>query len=109
MICCAVFFILMIGPVAVSQSNSIKEVPNPQGTWKNKSAGPTDQNDGQIIVNTDLVALTVSVVDAHGRDVAGLVKDNFRITDNRMPQEISFFSRADLPVSIGVVFDILVR
>jgi Ca-activated chloride channel family protein len=57
-------------------------------------------------VNTDLVTLTVSVTDNHGRYVSGLDKKDFTISDNKAPQEISFFSDVDSPASVGIVFDV---
>ena len=92
--------------MAAAQSKSAKEVPDSQGSSQTESARPTVQNDGQIIVNTDLVTLTVSVTDSHGRYVSGLDKKDFTISDNKVPQQIAFFSDADLPVSVGIVFDV---
>ncbi len=62
--------------------------------------------DEQIIVNTDLVSLTVTVADAYGRYVTGLNKNAFTVLDDKVPQEITFFSDDDSPVSVGVVFDV---
>jgi Ca-activated chloride channel homolog len=59
-----------------------------------------------IIVNTDLVTLNVSVVDRSGHLVTGLDKRAFSILDNKSPQEIVFFSDADAPVSVSIVFDL---
>ncbi|MDQ3252424.1 MAG: VWA domain-containing protein, partial [Acidobacteriota bacterium] len=50
--------------------------------------------------------MTVTVTDMYGRFVTGLKKDGFTITDEKIPQEISFFSDEDAPVSLGVVFDV---
>lgn len=105
-ICGAVFLVLIVGPVAAAQSKSGKEVTDSHWSSQTESARPTVQNDGQIIVNTDLVTLTVSVTDSHGRYVSGLDKKDFTISDNKVPQQIAFFSDADLPVSIGIVFDV---
>ena len=63
--------------------------------------------DGQsVIVNADLVTLTVSVTDANGLHVTGLDRKDFTIFDNNVPQQISFFSDDDLPASVAVVFDV---
>jgi Ca-activated chloride channel homolog len=73
--------------------------------------GPTvvvaddDERKPQII-NSDLVTLTVTVTDTYGRFVTGLGKNAFTITDDKDPQEITFFSDEDAPVSLGVVFDV---
>lgn len=102
-ICCAAFSIMIPGVIAPAQQQSTRDS---QRSGQGVSARTNSGNDGQVIVNTDLVTLTVSVVDAHGHYVPGLSKKNFTITDNKAPQEITFFSDADLPVSVAIVFDV---
>lgn len=60
----------------------------------------------EIITNTDLITLTVTVTDTYGRYVSGLSKSAFSVFDNKEQQEISFFSDDDSPVSVGVIFDV---
>ncbi len=57
-------------------------------------------------VKTDLVTLTLTVTDPYGRLVSGLPKNAFAIFDNNQPQEITFFSDSDAPVSVGILFDV---
>jgi Ca-activated chloride channel homolog len=57
-------------------------------------------------IRTDLVSLTLTVTDLYGRYVSGLTKNAFTITDNNQEQEITYFSDADAPVSVGVLFDV---
>jgi len=63
-------------------------------------------DDHSVITNTDLITLTVTVTDTYGRYVSGLSKTAFSILDNKEPQEITFFSDDDSPVSVGVIFDV---
>ena len=42
---------------------------------------------------------------SHGRLVTGLEQDNFRVFEDGVEQEIVNFSSQDVPVSIGVIFD----
>jgi Ca-activated chloride channel homolog len=63
-------------------------------------------DEGLVRVKTDLVTLTLTVQDLYGRYVSGLNKSAFQITDNGEPQEITYFSDSDAPVSIGILFDI---
>lgn len=65
-----------------------------------------DDEDKPISVTTDLVTLTVTVTDSYGRLVSGLPKNAFTITDNNQEQNITFFSDADAPISIGILFDV---
>ena len=62
--------------------------------------------DGPVIVNTDLITFTVTVTDTYGRYVSGLGKNAFTVMDDKKPQEITFFSDDDSPVSVGVIFDV---
>ena len=62
--------------------------------------------DGPVIVNTDLITLTVTVTDTYGRYVSGLSQKAFTIFDEKQPQEITFFSDDDSPVSVGIIFDV---
>ncbi|HAF16461.1 MAG TPA: VWA domain-containing protein [Blastocatellia bacterium] len=62
--------------------------------------------DGPVIVNTDLITFTVTVTDTYGRYVSGLGKNAFTVLDEKKPQEITFFSDDDAPVSVGVLFDV---
>ena len=61
---------------------------------------------GRSSSNTDLITLTVTVTDTYGRYVSGLSKSAFTVLDEKQPQEITFFSDDDSPVSVGVIFDV---
>ncbi|MCA1607071.1 MAG: VWA domain-containing protein, partial [Acidobacteria bacterium] len=61
---------------------------------------------GLVITNTDLITFTVTVTDTYGRYVSGLGKNAFTVLDEKKPQEITFFSDDDAPVSVGVIFDV---
>ena len=58
-----------------------------------------------IRVNVNLALVPVTVMDAYGRSVLGLVRDNFRVLDGSQPSPIVSFHRQDAPVSVGLVFD----
>jgi Ca-activated chloride channel homolog len=45
------------------------------------------------------------VTDPYSRLVTGLDKDNFRVFEDGTEQEIATFSSEDVPISIGVIFD----
>ena len=54
---------------------------------------------------SDLVVLHVNVFDGRSDAVPGLPQDAFRVFENNIPQEITFFSGADVPVAVGLVLD----
>lgn len=62
--------------------------------------------DGPVIFNTDLITLTVTVTDTYGRYVSGLNKNAFTVVEEKQPQEITYFSDDDAPVSVGIIIDV---
>jgi VWFA-related protein len=58
-----------------------------------------------IRVDSTLVLIPVTVTDPLNRFVTGLEKENFKLTEDKLPQEITQFSSEDAPLSVGVVFD----
>src|SRR4051794_35678356 len=57
-------------------------------------------------VDVRLVNVFATVVDASGRYVPGLTKDDFVLDEDGIPQEIAHFSQDEnIPVSVGIVFD----
>ncbi|HLB31297.1 MAG TPA: VWA domain-containing protein, partial [Gammaproteobacteria bacterium] len=58
-----------------------------------------------IQLNVELALVNVTVTDPYNRLVTGLEKDNFRAFEDGVEQEIVHFSSEDVPISIGVIFD----
>jgi Ca-activated chloride channel family protein len=80
------------------------------GGWGQKRASNIDaQGDEQkeftLQTTSRLVLLDVSVKDPAGGFVSGLKKDNFKVFENGKAEEISQFSDADTPVTVGIVLD----
>src|SRR5580693_5907226 len=62
---------------------------------------------GQSVhIDVDLALVNVTVIDPHDRLVTGLLPENFRVFENNVEQEIQYFSSEDVPISIGVIFDL---
>ena len=76
-------------------------IPPPPGL---KVPGQQDQGHS-IKASVDLVVLHVSVADAAGQFVPDLKQDEFHVLENKIEQKISVFSRADIPVTMGLVID----
>lgn len=91
-----------------TRAQQTSDAQKPQATPAATPKAPprTGGNDEQIIVNTDLINLTVTVTDQYGRYVSGLEKKAFAVFDGKEQQEISHFSDDDAPVSVGVIFDV---
>jgi len=59
-----------------------------------------------IGVDVDIVLATVTVTDRSGRFITGLEKENFKIQEDKVPQEIKYFSSEDIPLSVGIILDV---
>jgi Ca-activated chloride channel family protein len=59
-----------------------------------------------IKVDVDLVTVNATVTDAQNRVITGLDKQNFRVWEDKLEQKIEYFSAEDVPVSIGLIFDV---
>ena len=73
-----------------------------------KKGGGGDEEDEVVHVETSLVVCDVLVLDAKGRAVSGLTREEFRITEDGKPQEVGMFSlgdNANVPRSIVLVID----
>ena len=55
---------------------------------------------------SNLVVIPVSVTDSMNRFVLGLRKEDFKLFDNGVEQPVAHFSGEDVPLSIGLAFDI---
>jgi len=64
------------------------------------AAQPTFRSD------TNLVVIPISVTDSLNRFVLGLRKEDFHVLDDGVEQPVAHFSGEDIPLSIGLVFDI---
>jgi Ca-activated chloride channel family protein len=60
----------------------------------------------RIRVDVNLVLVPATVTDPMNRLVTGLEKENFTLLENNKPQSIKTFSCEDVPVSIGIIFDL---
>lgn len=58
-----------------------------------------------LTTTTEMTLVNASVLDPLGRIVTGLRQDNFRIFEDGVEQEVVYFASDDVPVSIGVIFD----
>ena len=56
-------------------------------------------------MDVSLVLVNLTVTDPNDRLVTGLEKENFRVFEDGREQEIVTFSSEDVPISIGVIFD----
>jgi len=94
----AVVACAVIASVAFSQSQGPVQPPK-------QSAAPQVKPSEGIKVDVSLALVNVTVTDPLNRLVTGLEKENFRVYEDGVEQEIVTLSSEDVPVSIGLVFD----
>jgi len=58
-----------------------------------------------IFLNVDLVLLDVSVVDHDGKFVSDLEAENFKIYEDGRAEEVAYFLKKDVPVTVGLAID----
>jgi Ca-activated chloride channel family protein len=91
------------------QKPESKTTPAPEKQSPMQPLRPPSSNQGDqqhIIDYTDLVSLPVTVTDSYNRLVTGLDRQHFEVYEDKVKQEISFFSDDDAPVNLGIVFDV---
>jgi Ca-activated chloride channel homolog len=65
----------------------------------------TNDPEGTIKLDTDLVNLDVTVVDQNNNPVFDMKKEDFAIFEDKIKQNIDSVSREEVPLSFGVVID----
>ena len=66
------------------------------------------QQDTQVFrfkTGVELINVTATVTDRNGRFVSGLEKQDFRLFDDGLEQQITHFNAERVPVSLGLVVD----
>lgn len=71
---------------------------------KNKQ-NVSDQNEDEIVVDTQLVMIPVQVSDKKGKPITNLKRFEFRVFENGIEQEIEYFSSLEQPFTVALVLD----
>ena len=83
--------------------------PPAQPPVKEKPPEPKPQNQQPpkpLVIQTNMVSVTVTVSDRNRRFVTGLTKENFEVYDDGVRQEIALFATQDSPLTLGIVYDV---
>ena len=97
---CAIAFVVcaLIASTAFSQSQGPVQPP------KQPADHQVKPGEG-IKIDVNLALVNVTVTDPLNRLVTGLERENFRVYEDGVEQEIVTLSSEDVPVSIGLIFD----
>ena len=100
---CAPLLACALAPLAIWAQVTGPEKPvTPPDT---SAPGTTGKIEKGIKVDVSLALVNVTVTDPFDRLVTGLEKENFKVYEDGVEQEIVNFSSEDVPISIGVIFD----
>jgi Ca-activated chloride channel homolog len=92
-------------PPVLGGANNPNNRP-PEQPAQQAPAGPEEVDSSDVIrVNTTLVTIPVSVMDRDGRYVPNLQKEEFRIWEDGVEQEVAFFQSVDKPFSVVLMLD----
>lgn len=62
-------------------------------------------DDEVVRVNTALVTIPVSIMDRDGRFISGLQKEDFRILEDNVEQQVAYFASVEVPFTVALVID----
>jgi Ca-activated chloride channel family protein len=80
------------------QSQRSQEPPAP-------APAPVDKPTS-LKIDVDLVLVNATVTDSLNRYVSGLEQEHFQLWEDRVEQKVQYFSAEDVPISVGVIFDV---
>jgi VWFA-related protein len=100
---------LLIAPALVEktfsqQTDSATITPRVRGK-SSETPETVVERKANIRVDTTLVLIPCAVTDPMSRFVTGLDKENFKLFEDKIEQQITQFSAEDAPLSVGIVFD----
>ncbi|MGI8811313.1 MAG: VWA domain-containing protein [Pyrinomonadaceae bacterium] len=80
--------------------------PSPEPISEEELKGGKVQDDGTVVsVATEIVTVPVRVMDRKGRFIAGLAKENFKVFEDGVEQQIEFFTNESQPFTVALVLD----
>ncbi len=83
-----------------------KPSPTPVNVTVTDDQSQAIDEDGEtIVVDTQLVTIPVRVLDRKGRFIVGLTRQNFKVFEDNVEQEISLFSNEAQPFTVALVLD----
>lgn len=88
-------------PVLIGRTN------NQTQTTTQQEETPVEDDENEVIkVETNLVAIPVSVLDRDGRFISGLQQRDFQIFENGVQQKIEYFQSVEQPFTVILMIDV---
>lgn len=71
-----------------------------------KDAGPEDVGEGDVVrVETTLISIPVSVMDRDGKYIPDLHKEDFRVWEDGVEQQVAYFASTEQPFTVVLMID----
>ncbi|HZB47260.1 MAG TPA: VWA domain-containing protein [Pyrinomonadaceae bacterium] len=71
-----------------------------------QEVGEEEVGEDEVVrVNTALVTIPVSIMDRDGRFISGLRKEEFRIFEDGVEQQVAYFATVQVPFTVALVID----
>ena len=88
------------------QPASTEEItPTVPSNQQQQTTEPVIEDGDVISVDTNLVTVPVRISDRSNRFIGGLKKEDFRVFENDVEQEIAYFSNEEQPFTVALVLD----
>lgn len=97
---------LLLCLLASARAGEPEKVLASDKTSTDKTRAAVKSPGASLRVEVDLVLVPVTVTDPYNRLVTGLEKEHFKLFEDKIEQPITHFSSEDVPISLGVVFDV---
>src|SRR2546423_3807855 len=90
----------VLGAATRDPNEQKPETTSPQDT------GPEELGEGDVLrVDTTLVSIPVSVMDRDGKFIPNLRKEDFRIWEDGVEQQVAYFASTEKPFTVALVID----
>lgn len=96
--------VLQTGTSSTSGNRTPASQPPQNSTAKSNESEEVGEGD-VVRVNTTLVSIPVSVMDRNGRFIPDLRKNDFRIFEDGVEQEVAYFASVEKPFTVALVID----
>jgi len=90
-----------LSAVNAQTSTTVKSLPLPTPT----PAPTVKPEDEEIKIDTELVNISVRVIDRNNRPINNIPQNEFKIYEDGILQKIDFFSKSEVPTNYSLVID----
>ena len=96
-------FLLLSLPAVIIARGGLQNSQESASTEKQTTEKKPIQS---LKVDVDLVLVNATVTDPLNRYVTSLEASHFQVTEDKVEQKIEYFSSEEVPISIGIIFDV---